>query len=254
VLPIRDLIKSQRRPVVTWALVAINIVVFFVVQPSSFAGVRTDPTTSEQQSQFLYKNALVPCEASHWHALTPQLTAECQQQPRLFTGGAEFFPGKSVLLSIFASMFFHANLLHLLFNMWFLWIFGDNVEDRFGHVGYLLLYVIGGVIASAAQVASDPNSIVPVIGASGAIAVVMGSYLVLYPRARVITIILTIFFLPLLLPAVLLLGFWFVSQFFTETSSGVAWVAHVGGFVAGAVVTWLIFHGRTRQPDPAPNY
>src|SRR5262249_29244984 len=155
-----------------------------------FASLNTDPTNNQVENQFLYEHALVPCELAHLHALTPSQVAECEGQSVRVTSDTPYYPGKSVYLSLLASLFFHANLIHLLGNMWFLWIFGDNVEDRFGHIGYLALYLVGGIIASIGYVVSTPSSITPTLGASGAIAAVMGSYLVFYPRARIVTVIL----------------------------------------------------------------
>ena len=148
-------------------------------------------------------------------------------------------------------MFLHANLLHVLGNTFFLWMFGDNVEDRFGHFSYALFYLVGGVVAAIGHVASDPDSLSPVVGASGAVAAVMGAYLVLSPSARLTTIIPPLFFLPFRIPAWVFLLEWLVLQFFTSADSGVAWVAHVAGFVAGVLVA---FAGRrlTRRPPPEP--
>jgi len=252
-LPIRDLNPTRRKPYVTWALIAINVAVFFLVQPRAFASLNTDPTTSQVQNNFLYQHALIPCELQHLHVLTPSEVAECAGESAGVASDTPYYPGKSVLLSVLASMFFHANLIHLLGNMWFLWIFGDNVEDRYGHVGYLALYLVGGIIASVGYVLSNPNSVTPTLGASGAIAAVMGSYLALYPRARIVTVILPLIFLPFLVPATVLLGFWFILQFFTEQSSGVAWVAHVVGFVFGAGLTLLLFRHRPRTA-PSPTW
>jgi membrane associated rhomboid family serine protease len=252
-LPIRDLNASRRAPVVTWLLIAANVVVFFFVQPRAFAGLRTDLADSRVESRFLYEHALVPCELLHRRPLTPSLVDECSGHRTGLTGNEPYYPKKSVLLSVLASMFLHANLLHLLGNMWFLWIFGDNVEDRFGHVGYLVLYLGGGIIASVGYVVSVPNSLTPTLGASGAIAAVMGAYLVLFPRARIVTVLFPLIFLPLLVPASFLLGFWFVLQFFTAPSTGVAWVAHVVGFVAGAAVAFLLFGRRRRAPSWPPS-
>src|SRR5436189_415332 len=229
-LPLRDLNPTRRKPYVTWALIAINVAVFFIVPPRAFTGLYVNPTDNQAQNRYLYENALVPCELSHQHILTPSLVTECTGERTGAFGDQPYYPGKSVYLSLLASLFFHANLIHLLGNMWFLWIFGDNVEDRFGHVGYLALYLVGGIVASIGYVLSNPNSLTPTIGASGAIATVMGAYLVLHPRARIVTVIVPLIFLPFLVPATVLLGFWFILQFFTEQSSGVAWVAHVAGF------------------------
>lgn len=241
-LPIRDLIHPRRPGYLTWILIAINIAVFFALQPGAFHAFQTSNYDSEQETSFLYQHALVPCEIAHWHPLSPSLVDQCggdRVQSRLDT---PFYPHKSVALSLLASMFLHASLLHLFGNMWFLWVFGDNVEDRFGKLGYLAFYLIGGVVASLGQVLSSPNSLVPTIGASGAIAAVMGAYLVLYPRGRIVTIILPLFF-PLVLPALLVLLFWFGLQFVTDPSSGVAWVAHVTGFAFGVLAAFALLGG-----------
>ena len=155
---------------------------------------------------------------------------------------------------IFTSMFMHGGLAHLGGNMLYLWIFGDNVEDRLGRVGYLIFYLFGGVVASLAHILTNPGSQIPTVGASGAIAAVLGAYLVMYPQSRVATFIPLGFFMRLtLLPASIVLGLWFVLQLFSGFLSlggpdvgGVAFWAHIGGFVAG-VVLGLLFRGR-RQP------
>ena len=147
------------------------------------------------------------------------------------------------ILPFFTSMFLHGGWLHLIGNMWILHIFGDNVEGEIGHLSYLLFYVISGLIAASIQVFFNPSSSIPTIGASGAIAGIMGAYFILYPRARILTFI-PIFFIPYLivLPAYVFLGFWFILQFFSGTFSllgrghhvaGIAWWAHVGGFIGG---------------------
>ena len=165
-------------------------------------------------------------------------------------------PEKSWLASVFVSMFLHGGWLHLAGNMLFLWVFGNNVEDRLGRITFLLLYVLGGLAATALQVAFDPNSAVPNVGASGAIAAVLGSYLVMFPRARIHTLVFFIFITSLQLPAVVVLVGWFVLQLFSgvggmgnQLGGGVAYWAHVGGFVFGLAVTWLFFRSRGR-PDP----
>ena len=143
------------------------------------------------------------------------------------------FPGKHVLFAVLASMFFHANILHIAGNMFFLWMFGDNVEDRLGRSAYAIFYLVGGVAAAVGHVLSDTGSIVPVVGASGAIAAVMGAYLVQSPKARLTAIVPPLFFLPFRIPAWIFLIEWLVLQFFTSADSGVAWVAHVAGFATG---------------------
>ncbi len=154
------------------------------------------------------------------------------------------------VIPFFSSMFLHGGWLHLIGNLWTLYIFGDNVEYALGHLRYLLFYLLSGVIAAVIHVVTNPLSPIPTIGASGAIAGVMGAYMVLYPRARVLTLIPMVFFFPLVeLPAVIFLGMWFVIQFYSGTFSllggvgrygGIAWWAHIGGFVGGIVLLKIL--------------
>lgn len=147
--------------------------------------------------------------------------------------------------------------MHLIFNMLALYIFGDNVEDRMGHFGYTIFYLLGGTIAALAHVWSDPVSQVPTVGASGAIAAVLGAYIVLFPRSRVLTLIPIFFFFSVFeIPAVVYLGFWFLLQLLngafaltanTFQSGGVAWWAHIGGFLAGAILVWVFARRPRRQ-------
>jgi membrane associated rhomboid family serine protease len=150
------------------------------------------------------------------------------------------FPHKNVWLAIFFSMFLHASILHVLGNMLFLWIFGNNVEDQLGPVAFLALYLGGGIVASLVYVVGNLDSTSPLLGASGAIAVVMGAYIVWWPRARILSVIPPFFFLPFRIPAWIVLGLWFVLQLFTQSSSGVATAAHIGGFVFGALVALVL--------------
>jgi membrane associated rhomboid family serine protease len=154
--------------------------------------------------------------------------------------------------TLVTSLFLHGSWLHLIGNMWFLWIFGDNIEDRFGHVKYLGFYVFCGLVAAGAQIATDPSAAVPMIGASGAISGVMGAYVVLYPRVTVRTLVfLGFYFTVIRVPAYFILGFWFVLQLLSSlpqlggAHGGVAFAAHVGGFLAGAVTALLV---RSRRP------
>ena len=153
----------------------------------------------------------------------------------------EVFPDKNVYLAILFSMFLHGSILHVLGNMLFLWIFGNNVEDRLGPIAFLLFYLLAGVVATAAHVAFNAGSTVPTIGASGAIAGVMGAYIVWLPHARVLSLIPILFFFGFIeLPAAVVLGVWFVTQFFTNPNEGIAWLAHVGGFTFGAAVAFAL--------------
>ena len=165
-------------------------------------------------------------------------------------------------LTLLTCVFLHGGWAHILGNLWFLYIFGDNIEDRMGHVGFALFYVVCGVAASAVHLAVNPGSSIPTIGASGAIAGVMGAYFVLYPRARVLSVVPIFFFLQMfVLPAPLFLGVWFAMQFFqgaftaTATGAGVAWWAHVGGFAAGVAIAFVLKvtsagHASNEPPPP----
>jgi membrane associated rhomboid family serine protease len=210
-IPLKDLNPRRTFPAITILLIAANIAVF--------AYEVTLPVRAEKP--FLMAYADVP-----------------SRLPALFAGNAT---AAQALLPLITSMFLHAGILHLLGNMLFLWIFGDNVEDFFGHFGYLLFYFVCGIVASLAHDFSDLSSQLPALGASGAISGVMGAYLVLFPRARVLTLVF-IFLLPI--PAVILLGWWFILQFLGGLSTagmraagGVAWWAHVGGFLMGVILT-----------------
>jgi rhomboid family protein len=228
-LPLRDHNPSERTPFVTWALIAINTGVFL----SYFPGIGDQPR-------------LLMAFYSDW-GLVPRLVSQGEQTQTIFT-----------------SMFVHAGWLHLAGNMLFLWIFGDNLEDQMGHVGYLIFYLASGVAAAFGQMIADPFSAVPMVGASGAIAGVMGGYLLLFPRARVdLLLILFVFFKVITIPAWLLLGLWFGLQLVSGTAAeaaggGVAYWAHAGGFVAGVVLTiplWLkrggpAFWGATQGHPP----
>jgi membrane associated rhomboid family serine protease len=151
-------------------------------------------------------------------------------------------------LTIFTAMFAHGSWMHIIGNMWFLWIFGDNLEDRMGRFRYLLFYLLCGVVAAVAQVVATPDSMAPMVGASGAIAGVLGGYIVLYPHARIRCLwILIVFITTVRIPAWVLLGLWFLSQFLTPLNSGVAWVAHVGGFLAGLLLVKLFVRA---EPPP----
>jgi membrane associated rhomboid family serine protease len=173
------------------------------------------------------------------------------------SSASEVFPNKNVLLAIVVSMFLHGSLLHIGGNMLFLWIFGNNIEDRMGRLWYLFFYLIGGLAAAGAHIATQSTSTVPVIGASGAIAAVMGAYLVLFPNTPIVTLFFLGFFVFWRdIAAKWLLLFWLVTQFFISPGQGIAWVAHIGGFAFGVVVAYAL-RSRLRPPRryyPRPAY
>jgi membrane associated rhomboid family serine protease len=227
VIPLHDLNPTRRRAYVTLLIIAINVGVYFLVQSSG---------DDLEQLKFNLRNAAIPCEIVEQEpAQIFEFNAgTCDVESEL---SEPFAPDKNVWLSVLYSMFLHGSLLHLAGNMLFLWIFGNNVEDYLGKLGFILFYLFAGVVAMAAHVAYEPSSVIPVVGASGAIAGVMGMYLVLWPHAKVVSLV-GYFVLPL--PAVILLLIWFGMQFLTGDDSGVAWVAHVGGFAAGVLVGLLL--------------
>jgi len=229
--PIRDAIKPRIPPVVNIGLIAACCLVF-VYQLSLGAGVE----------RFFFAAAFIPA--------------------RLFGSApiAAGVPDYGVLgnvVTIILSMFMHGGWLHIIGNMWFLYVFGDNVESALGHVRYLMFYLCGGAVAALAHAAAQPSSAVPTVGASGAIAAVLGAYLMLYPNSRVHTLVfLGIFITVTELPAAIMLGFWFVLQFLQGTLSlaaqpeagGVAWFAHIGGFLFGIAVGWWLRVRRRLEP------
>lgn len=237
--PIRDLNPTSIRPYLTIALVLTNVAVYFLWQPQG------DP---QAEVEFVYAHAIIPCEATTLEPLTVMEanTGFCVDGDDV---RAQIFPGKQVLLAGLTSMFLHGGLFHLLSNMWVLWIFGNNIEEAYGRVGYLLLYLVAGIAATAGFVLLRPESTVPLVGASGAIAGVLGAYLVLYSRHRVMALI-GYWVAPL--PAWIFLGIWFLTQFFVG-DAGVAWEAHVFGFLAGFAVsiTALPLLRRRTTVDPS---
>ena len=224
-IPIRDANPGITRPEITWFLIASAAFVFFFVQPQG----------ERAALEFDVHHAAIPCELSSGALLDQGDLSGCSVTPQ----PPPIYPDKNLWGSVFVSMFLHANLWHLIGNLWVLWIFGNNIEDAFGKIGYLAFYLASGVVATLAFVVSNPEAITPLIGASGAIAGVMGAYLVLYPRARVVSVFPILFFLPIALPASIFLIFWFFGQFFVG-ATGVAWQAHVGGFLFGAAVAALM--------------
>lgn len=229
--PIRDHNPSARIPWVTRGIIVINVIIYLLTAP--------------------------------WGGNIEWLWVQNALYPVAITQGV-------YLHGLVTHMFLHASLMHIAGNMLFLWVFGDNLEDQFGHVGFAVFYLLGGLAAAAAQIAADPYSEVPMVGASGAIAAVMGGYLLMFPRARVdVLVIFIIFFKIFTIPAFVVLGLWFGIQVFSELSApdagaGVAYLAHIGGFVAGVVLTaplWLRrggtgFWQRTHglPPHPAVEY
>src|SRR4051812_24913525 len=240
VIPLKDDNPTRTRPYVTVVMIGICAVVYFFVQPSGQGlfkrNVQAD-VAQAQDARFTFSHAAIPCEITTGEPLTNVELQTDQCLPKSEDAGREIFPEKAIYLAVLYSMFLHGSILHIAGNMLFLWIFGNNIEDRMGHVPYLFFYLLAGVVATGAHILFQPHSLVPVIGASGAIAGVMGVYLVLFPNIRIKTLFFLGFFIFFRdISAKWLLGFWFVSQFFLSPGSGVAYVAHVGGFIFGALV------------------
>ena len=224
--PIRDINPTVIKPVITLGLIAINIFVFVLVQPRDSAN---------EIDSFAYEYAAIPCELQHNDPLdAAEITSGRCSEADL---GAEVFPDKIVFLSVLSSMFLHGDILHIAFNMWSLWIFGNNVEEAFGRAGYVAFYLAGGILATLGYAALNSDSTIPLVGASGAIAAVMGAYLVLFPTHRILTLVF-LFFVPI--PAIAFIGIWFVGQFGIDPSSNVAWEAHVAGFLFGALIAGVL--------------
>ncbi len=227
--PLRDYHPSGITPFVTYGLFAANVLMFIYqfILSNDVAAVVGGQVISENQL-LVFKYGFIPC----------RVFAECGLG---FATAIEIdFPA---WITIFSSMFLHGDIMHLAGNMLFLWIFGDNVEASFGHVKFLLFYIICGIAAAFAQAALELSSGIPMIGASGAISGVLAAYMFMFPQAKVLTFVwLLIFIRTILLPASLILGIWFAIQLFSALSSGggadggVAFMAHIGGFVAGALL------------------
>lgn len=259
-IPLRDDNPTRRTAVVTLLIIAVNVMVFVLVQPkgNSEAVIKIKQPSAIKgrvgEEAFLYWQAAIPCELMSLHPLDQrELAASLKGNDHACSlkgegKSPEVFPAKQPLVSGLFSMFLHGGWAHLLGNMLFLWVFGNNVEDRWGRLRYLGFYVVAGFVALAAHVVASPNSTIPVVGASGAIAAVMGAYLVMFPRAKVLSLLAII---PIRVRAWLLIGVWFVMQFFTNPNSGVAWVAHVGGFVFGVLVAILWRRRRVDLSFPA---
>jgi len=208
--PLKDDIPTDKPPIVTIALIVINALIFFY-----------QISLGEDFQYLIVKLGAIPYEITHQSEIT-------QEAP---------FPVNMTLLT---AMFLHGGWFHIIGNMLYLWIFGNNIEDKLGHFKFIIFYLLSGVIASLVFVVTSPNSTIPMVGASGAIAGVLGAYLLKFPHARILTLIFLGFFVRIVrIPAVYVLGFWFIIQLIYALPSigsntgGVAWFAHIGGFVAG---------------------
>ena len=237
-LPLRDENPTSRLAIVTLALIVINLGVYFGLQ---------FPKSARGQTDFDYRWGAIPCELRTGKpaVAVPEGTSPAASACTVTAGGISApqvaFPGKNVWLALVVSMFLHGSAFHVLTNMLFLWIFGNNVEDQLGRAGFLAFYLVGGIVAAFVHVVGNLGSSAPFLGASGAIAVVMGAYLVWFPRARVVTLVIFVV-IPWIFrfPAALVLGVWFLLQFVIPSSTNIATLAHIGGFVFGALVAFVL--------------
>jgi membrane associated rhomboid family serine protease len=247
--PVKDDIPTRRFPVLTVAIIVICCFVYFVVEQGLW---ELGATGNERVVEY----GAIPYEITHPGKECAEVSGQlvCEGQPGVSGSAPEQAPW---WVTLFTAMFMHGSLLHLGGNMLFLWIFGNNIEDSMSEYRFVAFYLLGGLVATAAQVAVDPNAAVPTVGASGAIAAVLGGYAVLYPRARVVTVVFIIIFFTIIeLPALLVLGFWILMQLFLGAndlgsqavggSGGVAYFAHIGGFVFGFLMIRL-FANRAQE-------
>jgi rhomboid family protein len=241
-IPLKDNIPTRNLPVVTIALVVANIVVFIFFQQALFGPHGGFSSSGDQQRVIHY--SFIPYELSHPGKGCDPVTTVTGEEA--ISCGSHHEKQPPVWLTIFTSMFMHGGVLHIAGNMLFLWIFGNNIEDAMGRLKFLLFYLAGGVVAALAQFAVHTDAVVPTLGASGAIAAVLGGYALLYPRARVVTLIFIVFFVTVItLPALLVLGLWFLLQLLDASSQpltggGVAYFAHIGGFAFGLLTVKLL--------------
>lgn len=249
--PFSDNVPRLRPPVVTYLLVVVNVWMFMY-------GLRLPEPNRDLLS---YKHGFVPARLAQlvnpqpFEVRVPLQFVSRRDRQVVERDVVIDFPAdrQAILLSLFSYMFMHGGWIHLISNMWMLWIFGDNVEDRLGHVAYLIFYILGGILAALGHWLNNPESTMPVIGASGAIAAVLGGYVVTWPWARVRTLVFIVIFVTILdLPALVVLGVWFVTQLIEARTAlamgvngGVAWWAHIVGFLAGAVIMPLV-----REDEP----
>jgi membrane associated rhomboid family serine protease len=244
VIPLKDNIPTERFPFVTVALILANVVVYLLAIRHG-GSIISGPDTYE-----VIKYGSIPKALTH--CLSHELLVDPRGVACVRSGGMPTWQ------TIFTAMFMHASILHIGGNMLFLWIFGNNVEDAMGPVKYLAFYILGGIAALALQVAVGPNSSAPTLGASGAVAAVLGGYILLYPRARVLTLVFIILFFTVIeLPALVMLGIWFAQQAVfgaanltnpTGGGGGVAYFAHIGGFAFGLLTVKLLATRRKTVP------
>jgi len=229
-LPIQDENPTYSKPVITVALLSANVMVFIYQMILGPAG----------EQLFIFGTAVIPYELTHF---VDRTTFSIPSTRYAYPAALLPFP-----LTLFSAMFTHGGFMHLGGNMLYLWIFGNNIEDAMGHGRFFIFYMITGLGATMVHVLSDPNSTIPMIGASGAIAGILGAYFVLYPKAKIKTFVVLIIFIQIIyVPAVFILGFWFLRQIIGIGSDDIAWYAHIGGFLVGMFLVRRFKRPRSRR-------
>jgi rhomboid family protein len=277
-IPLKDNIPTDHFPVVTLLVIVINVAVFLFLQGPGFE-VETKPVVEYGAIPYRVTHPGKDCELARvpvsvvtpegvpvGRAETEKLVCEGTRDYREAQreGRLEHIDEAPPIVTLFTSMFMHGGWLHIIFNMLFLWIFGNNIEDSMGRLRFILFYVLGGLAAVFAQIAVDPDAAVPTVGASGAIAAVLGGYMLLYPRARILCIVFLFFFLFIEIPALVMLGIWILLQFLPaigqlatpeigSEGGGVAYFAHIGGFIFGLALIYLFAHRKSQQYEQ-PRY
>lgn len=242
-------------PVVVYAIIALNLAVFLFFQQAGM---------TEQGEYFTYGYSVIPLEITSGKDIVGPVevpNAPLVRDPRTGRPVKPVIPEapgpNPIYLTLLTSMFMHGGWAHILGNMLFLWVFGDNIEDNFGHTKFLLFYLICGIAASFAQIAASPNSVIPSLGASGAIAGVLGAYIVMFPHNRVRNLVIYYIITVIELPAIVVLGYWILLQVIsqytasfqhTTESGGVAYLAHIGGFVVGLILSFVFRRRQNQQP------
>ena len=232
-LPIQDENPTYSKPVITVALLSANVMVFIYQMILGPAG----------EQLFIFGTAVIPYELTHF---VDRTTFAIPSTRYAYPAALLPFP-----LTLFSAMFTHGGFMHLGGNMLYLWIFGNNIEDAMGHGRFFIFYMITGLGATMVHVLSDPNSTIPMVGASGAIAGILGAYFVLYPKAKIKTFVVIIIFIQIIyVPAVFILGFWFLRQIIGIGSDDIAWYAHIGGFLVGMFLVRRFKRPRRMIIDP----
>jgi membrane associated rhomboid family serine protease len=256
-IPLRDENPSPTVPYVVYALILLNVLVYLV----DYLGTHLVQVSGTVGGQVLQGKQIMVSGLWNYSMIPYQIVSHNPNLPAVIKGiQVPHLSPSPVWITIFTSMFLHGGLIHLGLNMLFLWIFGNNIEDALGHVKFFLFYMTGGIVAAAAHILSDTSSTIPTLGASGAIAAVLGAYLILYPKNRIDCLVFFGYFITTAaIPAIIVLGLWVLLQFVNASlgggmtqGGGVAYWAHIGGFVAGVIGILVLTGGK--PPVRRPKY